>query len=430
MRYCRCGIAGRTAVTSGVLFTLFAMSSRSPERFIPASQAHTSSMGKVLHRSRNYGEERSRSRSRSTGHDRLSSSSSPSPSPQHTVGGNTAPSWDMVLSALSELRKDMDELKKDKSGEPAAVRDSAPLPASQVSHASQDTQAGFSGFRSPSGERGSGEAIQMDGHQDSILLQSAKNYGPTDSVSDDLDKEIADMVNHLFINGMKQEDYKDIVEDDVTLRPSNCHALAPVDCNRQVLDALPAEARKTDFRLSEVGKDITKAATIIVKSLTVLDKVASDEDQPVVAKEVAMLNGALALLGNANYRNNVARRHVIKKDINPKYAHLCADKAPITGLLFGDDIAQATKNIEEADKLKSKFACRKTSYPWHSNSSRFGGGRQRKFFAKAPSRGFSSRFQPYGARRTNTGGEARRSYPGQAGTSKNLRSRGLYNPRR
>ena len=32
-----------------------------------------------------------------------------------------------------------------------------------------------------------------------------------------------------------------------------------------------------NFRLREVSKDITKAATIVVKSLTVLDKVAHDE---------------------------------------------------------------------------------------------------------------------------------------------------------
>ena len=406
------------------------VANQSPERFMPTSLPHTSSKGKVLHKSSKYGEERSRSRSRSTGHDRLSSSSSPSPSPHYTDGGNTAPAWEMIMSALTELRKDMDKLKKDKSGEKSDVHDSATLPASQVSPASQDTQAGFSGFRSPSGETSREEEIQVEVHHDSVLLQSAKNYGPTETVSEDLDKEIADMVNHLFINGMKQEDYKDIVENEVTLRPSNCHALDTVDCNQQVLDALPAEARKTDFRLREVGKDITKAATIVVKSLTVLDKVASDEEQQVVAKEVAMLNGALALLANANHRNNVARRHIIKKDINPKYAHLCADKAPITGLLFGDDLAQATKNIEEADKLKSKFTCKKTSNPWHSNSSRFGGGKQRNFFAKAPSRGFSSRYQPYGARRMNTGGETRRSYPGQAGTSKNLRGRGVHNPRR
>ncbi|MPC60457.1 hypothetical protein E2C01_054502 [Portunus trituberculatus] len=217
-----------------------------------------------------------------------------------------------------------------------------------------ESPVGFSGFRSPSMEASiEEEELQGDAPHGSVLLQGAKNYGPMENVAKKLDK--AAMVNHLFINGMKQEDYKAIVEDKMTLRPSNCHALTQVDCNTQVVDALPAEARKADFRLREVGKDITKAATIVVKSLTVLDKAAHDEENQVIANEVAMLNGALALLGNAHYRNNLTRRHVIKRDINPKYSHLCADKAPMTGLLFGDDLSQTTRKIKEAEKLKSKF---------------------------------------------------------------------------
>ena len=216
----------------------------------------------------------------------------------------------------------------------------------------------------------------------------------------------------------------------MTLRPSNCYALTQVECNAQVLDALPAEARKADFRLREVGKDITKAATILVKSLTVLDKVAQEGEHPAVASEVAMLSGALALLGNANFRNNLTRRHVIKRDINPKYSHLCLDKAPITGLLFGDDLSQATRQIEEAERLKSKFTSKKPSTFWTSGSGRFSGGRQRNFFGKAPSRGFSSRVHPYGFHRPTIRGDSRHSYPHQASTSKNLRGRGQHNPRR
>lgn len=206
--------------------------------------------------------------------------------------------------------------------------------------------------------------------------------------------------------------------------------MTKVDCNKQVLDALPAEARKADFRLRDVGKDITKAATIVVKSLTVLDKVANEEENPVVAQEVAMLNGALALLGNAHYRNNLTRRHVIKRDINHKYSHLCTDKTPTTGLLFGDDISQATKEIDEAERLKSKFTSKRHSTSWTSSNSRFGGSKPRNFFGKAPSRGFSYRYQPYGLRGTTTRSDPKRNYPPQASTSKNLRGRGQHIPRR
>ncbi|MPC60652.1 hypothetical protein E2C01_054707 [Portunus trituberculatus] len=81
------------------------------------------------------------------------------------------------------------------------------------------------------------------------------------------------MVSFLFTDGMRGEDYKLICEDDITKRPKNCKALAPVDCNPEVLDALRSDT-KTDHRLQNVSKDILRAATIVTKSLLVLDKVA------------------------------------------------------------------------------------------------------------------------------------------------------------
>ncbi|MPC48283.1 hypothetical protein E2C01_042051 [Portunus trituberculatus] len=61
-----------------------------------------------------------------------------------------------------------------------------------------------------------------------------------------------------------------------------------------------------DFHMKDVGKDITKAVTNLTKSLMVLDKIA-ETGQPNIAHEVGMLNGALALLGNANHKNNLGR---------------------------------------------------------------------------------------------------------------------------
>ncbi|MPD03189.1 hypothetical protein E2C01_098814 [Portunus trituberculatus] len=246
------------------------------------------------------------------------------PSEASSGDRRSAPSLAMVMDAITELRNDMEKLKKDRpavSIEDYKFEGSVPVLHKTLESVSQASPAGFSGFRSPmsvdSDER---EEFQGAVFCGSVLLESAKNFGSTESVSEDLDEEVAAIVNHLFISGMREEDYKAVMEDEVTLRPSNCHALTQVDCNAQVLDALPAEARKADFCLREVGKDITKVATIVVKSLTVLDKVAHDDNLPVVAQEVAKFNGALALLGNAHYRNNLTRRHVIKGDINPMYS--------------------------------------------------------------------------------------------------------------
>ncbi|MPC93570.1 hypothetical protein E2C01_088703 [Portunus trituberculatus] len=95
--------------------------------------------------------------------------------------------------------------------------------------------------------------------------------------------------------------------------------------------------------MKEVNKDILRAASVITKSLLTLDKVAQEEKHSVVAQEVGVLNGALALLGNVNFRNNLARRFVMKHELNQKFSHLCKEKVPMTRFLFGDDVSRSVK---------------------------------------------------------------------------------------
>ena len=124
--------------------------------------------------------------------------------------------------------------------------------------------------------------------------------------------------------------------------------------------------------MKEVSKDIIKAATIVTKWLTVLDKITQD-GHPDVAHELHMLNGALTLLGNANHRNNLTHRFIIKREINQKYAHLCSEKVPLTRFLFGDDVSicQAhqgvweteTQNNNEETVSKLEIQCRKSEAP-------------------------------------------------------------------
>ena len=197
----------------------------------------------------------------------------------------------------------------------------------------------------------------------------------------------------------------------VTKRHGNCPALAPVECNEDILEALIPDAKRLDFRMKEVGKTILQAATIIIKSLWVLDKVAQEEGNSVVAYGVGMINGALALLWYANYKNNLARCFNIKREINQKYSHLCSDKVPMTRLLFGDDVSQSARQIDKSEKLKSNITTKKTFPAWRSGFRMFGGGKTRSFLRETSSRGFSSKYQPYGQRKSGYKGDQRHSYP-------------------
>ena len=336
------------------------------------------------------------------------------PQPVSTQDSAPHSQWNVVLEALTELRGEITKLKVDRrvpSNSPCVPQVSDVSPAHQPlrvndgagpSHGPPGavSPASFSGFLEASSEN---DEACVPGQSDSTLHLSAKAFGPPETVSAEIDKSLADMVNFIFDNGLREEDYKSIYEDEIVKRPSNRPALAPVECNPQILDALRAESKKTDFRLKEVNKDIPRAATIITKSLLILDKVAQEENLPVVAHEVGMINGALALLGNVNFRNNLVRRYVMKREINQKLSHLCTDKVPMTRFLFDDDVSQSMKQMEESVKLKNAITSKKPPSTW-----RFPASRTRGFENSAAFRGFS-RFQPYGFRKPAFKGAQRSS---------------------
>ncbi|MPC97140.1 hypothetical protein E2C01_092434 [Portunus trituberculatus] len=78
------------------------------------------------------------------------------------------------------------------------------------------------------------------------------------------------------------------------------------------------QAAKAFGPLASVSEDIDPQVAALIKSLLVLDKVAQDVGNPVVAQEVGKINGALALLGHANHRTNLVRRFIMRREINQK----------------------------------------------------------------------------------------------------------------
>lgn len=142
-----------------------------------------------------------------------------------------------------------------------------------------------------------------------------------------------------------------------------------------------------------------------------------------MAQEVDTLNGALTLLGNANHNNNLARRFVIKREINQRYSNLCSDRVPMTRFFFGDDVSLSAKHTKESENLKHKIAAKKPSTLWRNT-----GGRTRDFWAKASHKGFSSRFQPYELHKSVSSSNQRPTSAPEDTNSKNAKSQAHYRP--
>lgn len=334
---------------------------------------------------------------------------------------NDVPDWQVVLKELASLKGAVTKLTEKR--ELPSPQQRVNYQASTSGIQAPGSPEAFSGFVDSGSEDGEiTEAPHAAGS--SVLLQAAKAFGPLDVVSEDINPQVATMVNFWFKEGLQEDDYKAIMEDPITRRPNNCPALCPVDCNPQILAALKTDAKRNDSRLKDVSNDIIAAGSIITKSLLELDKVAQGGGDPVVAQEIGRINGALALLGHATHRTNLARRLVLKREINQKYAHLCSDKVPLTKFLFGDDVSQSAKQIEDAEKLKNKIAPKKNFFPWKPTS-----GRARSFWGKQGLRSQGQRFQPYTQQRWSYRGGQRQYLARQEVEPKNSKGRGHPRPR-
>jgi hypothetical protein len=63
----------------------------------------------------------------------------------------------------------------------------------------------------------------------------------------------------------------------------------------------------------------------------------------------------VTFVGQAQQDLNQRRREGIKPDVNPEYRQLCSSQAPVTTLLFGDDLAKTVKDQNETNKMTGKF---------------------------------------------------------------------------
>lgn len=186
--------------------------------------------------------------------------------------------------------------------------------------------------------------------KNSKFSSMSKRSKVKDICGDKIDEVLAKNVNNLFLNGMDEEQYNEIVKDEKTPRPENCEALRVVKTNQLVWDVLPTFTQTCDRKLQNIEKTVVKAATILTASV---NKMAQSDncDDEILDK----CNDTIALMGHANRQLNLARREFMKPDLDYNYVHLCAQSVPYTSFLFGDDVSKAAKDIEDTRKIGNRL---------------------------------------------------------------------------
>ena len=157
-----------------------------------------------------------------------------------------------------------------------------------------------------------------------------------------------------------------LAEDKVTEklksfeRPSNVEALSGTRVNPEVWNTLQPRTRSMDIKLQKAQQAMLTGLVPIIHTIESLMGAANaSAGKPVDYKaDITRLLDAVSIIGHANHELNLRRRDLIKPDLNQQFGGLCSTQVPITGLLFGDNLTQQCKDIQETNKLGNKVGQR------------------------------------------------------------------------
>ena len=141
------------------------------------------------------------------------------------------------------------------------------------------------------------------------------------------------------------------------LRPSNCTPLIVPKVNPGIWKELDRSYRTRDIHLQNTQELLGKGLTAVVLAKDKLLKTTGQTGHGIdQSHEVnSLLSTALAVLGNAFLDMSQRRRETMRPGINRRYQSLCNQSVPITQQLFGDNIQEAIKEINDMAKLSKSI---------------------------------------------------------------------------
>ena len=191
--------------------------------------------------------------------------------------------------------------------------------------------------------------------ESSPFASMAKRARGLEVTGEDIEPCLAHNLNELFKEGMEEEQYQFMVKDDNIPRPGNCEALSTVKVNRVVWDIISTNSKFIDKRFQNAETALIKGSIVIARLADDLVKLESSlQDSGKVTPLIEKCKDALSLFGHSNRLINLGRREALKPDIK-EYKYLCNPTVPITSQLFGDDLSQTIKEIDEGAKIGNKI---------------------------------------------------------------------------
>ena len=177
---------------------------------------------------------------------------------------------------------------------------------------------------------------------DSVRNQNDK--GPA------VEDALAKVVTQLLQQGMHPDNQAKVLAKYPT--PANCSRLEVVRVNPEVFNNVLKDVKTNDILLQKAQKPILTGITAVVQLMDrLLKSQKGNGDLPTTNELLAGFSDAISLLTEGSHQLDLCRRAGFKAVMKDEFRSLCNETAPVTTLLFGDELNTTVKTLAESTKV-------------------------------------------------------------------------------
>ena len=194
--------------------------------------------------------------------------------------------------------------------------------------------------------------------KNSVMENLCQHFDSKDRYGKPVMDDLVNILKVIFSTDISKADVDKKREEFIEkfLFPKNCEILSVPKVNKEIWRLLPASARNSDIAIQKPQTLIAHAIVPIVRVVEVLIKADPQGDNEETNETVNRLMEAISMMAMANDDLNHVRRNSIKPNLNADFRSLCSSQNAVTDNLFGDNITDQLKTIQEANKLGKKLS--------------------------------------------------------------------------
>ena len=174
-----------------------------------------------------------------------------------------------------------------------------------------------------------------------------------------VDAKIASLVDDILTGDLSADMARE--KGEKYPPPENCKHLQAITINEEIWDVVSRKNKSIDLAFQKVQEPLVEGLSALAILSDCLVKDVQSSKTTNTREVLNQVMDAVAILGNANWRLNMKRREIIKRELNPPYTRLCEEEITPSQKLFGNDLSKHLKKMTDAKLNALGSRCKKVA---------------------------------------------------------------------